>query len=101
MATTNLTSKAANKAAREIVNALAAEVVAGAEEIITKQQEIKKGLTGLVFCEDGSTLEEFTDKILNYLHFKGCVIKVDREMPECCHGCNHKKVESLIEKVPA
>ena len=93
---------------------------------MTKQEEIKKGLTDLVFCEDGSTLEEFTDKILNYLHFKGCVIKVDREMPELpdywlldkggwyCDANGNKRtleddlgdvgyaaVESLIEKVPA
>ena len=86
---------------------------------MTKQEEIKKGLTDLVFCEDGSTLEEFTDKILNYLHSKGCVIKVERKLPSVdnhVYGLLNEQgraaqrsmikagyvaVAPLIEKVPA
>ena len=49
---------------------------------MTKQEEIKKGLYQLAretktSCIYGDIIED----ILNYLHSQGCVLKVDRELP--------------------
>ena len=49
---------------------------------MTKQQEIQEGLEELMRSAVGSSWAGLeTDNILNYLHSKGVVIKVDRELP--------------------
>ena len=69
---------------------------------VTKQEEIKKGITGIIqsgVSQDfagvdvGSTPED----IIEYLHSQGVVIKVDRELPitaylRDCWNCSYKNL---------
>ena len=54
---------------------------------MTKQQEIREGLEELMRSAVGSSWAGLeTDNILNYLHSKSVVIKVDRGLPPKVSG---------------
>ena len=76
------------KSSYGIVSQAAIDLVQG-RAVKTKQEEIRNGILRIQQCEDdGGCPEDYigddpcsecrTNKLLDYLHSQGCVIKVDR-----------------------